>query len=160
MGSVCLLLSHVWLFATPWTVACQAPLSMEFSRQEYLGGLPCPSPGDLPDLEIEPRCPALQMEPRGKPQTVQSKEQRGLAPPLSAPGPGESVVTRFTQTLYFKAVFGSQKLKGRQVISQTPCRCPAVHGTRRHGRPRRAVHLYNWWSSMHASAPPRAHGSH
>ena len=37
-------LSHVWLFATPWTAACQAPLSMEFSRQEYWSGLPFPSP--------------------------------------------------------------------------------------------------------------------
>ena len=50
---VCML-SHVWLFTTPWTVACQAPLSMEFSRQEYWSGLPFPSPGDLPDPEIEP----------------------------------------------------------------------------------------------------------
>ena len=42
-------LSHVWLFATPWTVACQAPLSMEFPRQEYWSGLPFPFPGHLPD---------------------------------------------------------------------------------------------------------------
>ena len=44
----CAVLSHfsrVWLFATPWTVACQAPLSMEFARQEYWSGLPFPSPG-------------------------------------------------------------------------------------------------------------------
>ena len=38
----------------PWTVACQAPLSVEFSRQEYLSGLPFPSPGDLPDPGIKP----------------------------------------------------------------------------------------------------------
>ena len=44
----------VRLFATPWTVACQAPLSMGFSRQEYWSGLPCPSPGDLPDPGIRP----------------------------------------------------------------------------------------------------------
>ena len=43
------LLSRVRLFATPWTVAYKAPLSMEFSRQEYRSGLPFPSPGDLPD---------------------------------------------------------------------------------------------------------------
>ena len=42
------LLSHVWLFVIPWTVARQAPLSMGFSRQEYWSGLPFPSPGDLP----------------------------------------------------------------------------------------------------------------
>ena len=47
--------SHVWLFATPWTVAHQAPLSMGFSRKEYLSGLPCPPPGDLPNLGIEPK---------------------------------------------------------------------------------------------------------
>ena len=45
--------SHVRLFATPWTVACQVPLSMEFSRQEYWSGLPFPSPGDLPDPGIK-----------------------------------------------------------------------------------------------------------
>ena len=64
-------LSHVWLFATPWTVAYQAPLSMRFSRQEYWNGLPFPSPGDLPDSGIEPWSPALQAdaltsEPPGK----------------------------------------------------------------------------------------------
>ena len=53
-------LSHVWLFATPWTVAHQAPPSMGFSRQEYWSGFPFPSPGDLPDPGIEPRSPALQ----------------------------------------------------------------------------------------------------
>ena len=46
------MLSSVWLFATPWTVACQVPLSMGFSRQEYLSGLPFPSIGDLPDPGI------------------------------------------------------------------------------------------------------------
>ena len=39
---------------TPWTVACQAPLSLGFSRQEYWSGLPCPPPGDLPNPEIKP----------------------------------------------------------------------------------------------------------
>ena len=52
-------LSHVRIFAAQWTVARQAPLSMGFSRQEYWGGLPFPSPGDLPDLGIEPRTPLL-----------------------------------------------------------------------------------------------------
>ena len=47
-------LSHVWLFATLWLIAHQAPLSMEFSRQEYWSGLPFPSPGDLPHPGIEP----------------------------------------------------------------------------------------------------------
>ena len=59
-------------FVTPWTVAHQALLSMEFSRQEYFSGLPFPSPGDLPHPGIEPGSPALQSdslpsEPPGKP---------------------------------------------------------------------------------------------
>ena len=53
------LLGYVWLFATPWTVAYRAPLSMGFSKQEYWSGLPFPSPGDLPDPGIEPGSPAL-----------------------------------------------------------------------------------------------------
>ena len=64
-------LSRVRLFATPWTVTHQAPLSMGFSRQEYWSDLPFPSPGDLPNPGIEPRSPALQAdaltsEPPGK----------------------------------------------------------------------------------------------
>ena len=54
------MLSHfscVQLFATPWTVARQALLSMALSRQEYWSGLPCPPPGDLPDPGIEPMTP-------------------------------------------------------------------------------------------------------
>ena len=68
------LLSHVQLFATLWTVAYQAPPSMEFCRQEYWSGLPFPSPGDLPDPGTKPGSPALQAnslpsEPPGKPQS-------------------------------------------------------------------------------------------
>ena len=48
-------LRHVWLFVTTWTVACQAPLSMGFSRQKYWSGFPFPTPGDLPDPGIKPR---------------------------------------------------------------------------------------------------------
>ena len=65
-------------FATPWTVAYQAPLSMGFLKQEYWSGLPFPSPGDLPDPGIEPTFPAASAlaggfftpEPPGKPETV------------------------------------------------------------------------------------------
>ena len=46
--------SHIWLFATMWTVAGQPPLSMGFSRQEYRSGLPCNPPGDLPGSGIKP----------------------------------------------------------------------------------------------------------
>ena len=51
--------SCLTLFATQWTVALQAPLSMGFSRQEYCSGLPCPLPEDLPDLGIKPMSLAL-----------------------------------------------------------------------------------------------------
>ena len=54
------MLSHVQFYAIPWTIACQAPLSMGFSRQDYWSGLPCPFPGDLPNPGVEPRSPALQ----------------------------------------------------------------------------------------------------
>ena len=72
-------LSRVRLFATPWTVARQAPLSMGFSRQEHWRGLPFPPPGDPPNPSIEPGSPALQAEsllsePPGQP----SKHTRPL----------------------------------------------------------------------------------
>ena len=53
------LLSRVWLFVIPWTVAHQDPPSMEFSKQEYWSGLPFPSLGDLPDPGIKSASPAL-----------------------------------------------------------------------------------------------------
>ena len=76
--------SRVRLFVTPWTVAYQAPPSMGFSRQEYWGGLPFPSPGDLPDPGIEPRSPTLQAdsllsEPPGKP-LIFTSEVKSLSP--------------------------------------------------------------------------------
>ena len=56
------MLNRDWLFAALWTAAHQAALSMEFSRQEYWSGLPCPPAGDLPDPRIEHRSPALQAD--------------------------------------------------------------------------------------------------
>ena len=53
---------HVQLSATLWTVDCQVPLSMGFSRQEYWSGLPCPTLGDLPDPGMKPVSPALQTD--------------------------------------------------------------------------------------------------
>ena len=84
-------LSRVWLFVTPWTVACQAPLSMVFARQEYWSGLPFPTPGDLPDPGIELESPALAgwfftAEPPRKPSmrwytpTDTHSRERALAP--------------------------------------------------------------------------------
>ena len=62
-------------FVTQWTVACQAPLSKGFPRQEYWSGLPFASPGDLPDSEDEPASPVLAgrfftTEPPGKPKKL------------------------------------------------------------------------------------------
>ena len=58
MSCCCLVANLVRLFAIPWAVAHQAPLSMGFPRQEYWSGLPYPSPGNLPDSGIEPASPA------------------------------------------------------------------------------------------------------
>ena len=66
--------------ATPWTVVCQAPLFMEFSRQEYRSGFPFPSPGDLPNPMIELGSPALQTDslpsepPQKSPKSVALKQ--------------------------------------------------------------------------------------
>ena len=72
------LLGHVQLFATPWTVAHQAPLSMGFFRQEYWSGFPFPSPGDLPDPGVESTSPVsaggfFTTEPPGKPMKLGHK---------------------------------------------------------------------------------------
>ena len=73
-------LSHICLFETLWTVACQAPLSMGFSRQEYWSELPFPSPGNLPNPGTEPastvspapQADSLPAEPLGKPSVCMS----------------------------------------------------------------------------------------
>ena len=81
--SVCLcMLSHfgcVQLFAMPWTAACQAPLSIGFSKQECWSGLPCPPPGDLPNQGIEPGSPPLKAE---------SLQLKDSAFRILLPGPG------------------------------------------------------------------------
>ena len=77
LGSLCFqfgacVFGHIRLFVTPWPVACQAPLSLGFCRQDYLSRLLFPPPEDLPDPGIEPTSPALAggfftTEPPGKP---------------------------------------------------------------------------------------------
>ena len=74
--------SDAQLFVIQWTIACQAPLSMGFSRQEYWSGLPCSPPGDLPNPGIKPTFPTLQAdsspsEPPGKPQWNITHPQKG-----------------------------------------------------------------------------------
>ena len=102
------MLSHfscIRLCATPWTVACQPPLSMGFSRQEYWSGLPCPLPGDLssqgsndlPNPEIEPRSPTLQadslpVDPQGKPKNTGVGSQSLLQRIFLAQEPNRSLL--------------------------------------------------------------------
>ena len=69
------LLSHVQLLVTPWTVACQTPLSMGILQTRNWSGLPCPPPRDFPNPGIKPRSPTLQAdsllsEPPGKPKNT------------------------------------------------------------------------------------------
>ena len=82
---VCVLrcFSHVRLCVMPWTIACQAPLSMGFSRQEYWSGLPCPPLGDLPDPGIEPVTLCLQHQQAGS---------LPIAPRKPLPGSTSSIV--------------------------------------------------------------------
>ena len=70
--------SHTYLFATPWTVARQAPLSLGFSRQEYWSGLPFPPPGDLPDPGIELVSPMSPASAGGFFTTSANWESQGL----------------------------------------------------------------------------------
>ena len=76
-------LSHAQLFVTLWSVDCQAPLSMEFPKQEYWNGLPFPPPRDLYNLGIKLTSPALAgrfftTEPPGKPPIFTTKDQHYL----------------------------------------------------------------------------------
>ena len=97
---LCCLLSHVRLFATPWTAAHQAPLSMGFSRQEYRGELPCPPAGHLPILRLlHSQVDSLPTEPFGSPVSTDGKGSfRALLFPLLSPGGGNSSCTWFMAT--------------------------------------------------------------
>ena len=100
-GSLCMLscLSHVQLFATLWTVAHQAPLSMGFSKQEYWNGLSCPPPGDLSHPGIEPTSlmsPALAgrfftVAPPGKPFRLLRDSDMKLRPEMMSKSKEKSV---------------------------------------------------------------------
>ena len=91
--------SSIQLFVTPWTVACQAPLSMKFSRQEYWSGLPFPSLGDHPDPGIEPVSLVSSVlagrffstAPPGKPSAKSLQSCPTLCDPMDCSLPGFSV---------------------------------------------------------------------
>ena len=88
----------VWLFVTPWTVACQAPPSMGFSRHEYWSGLPLPSPRDLPDPGMEARSPALQTD--FLPPELPGKPRVAIGRCLNIPGILRSLFYVLGRTLY------------------------------------------------------------
>ena len=106
------LLSHVQLFVTPWTIQ-----KLEFSRLEYWSGQPFPSPGDLPNPEIQPRSPALQAdpllaEPQGKPKNTgvgSLSFSRGVFPTQEL----NHSVLHCRQILYQLSYWGSQPLDTR-----------------------------------------------
>ena len=114
--------SHVQLFATPRTVACQAPLSMGLSRQDYWSGLPFPFPGDLPNPGIEPGSPALQAD------SLPSEPQGGF--PLSQyhKYPSVSTISRikilFSDLKSTFLVFKSQQ--SRLILSKYPFSHPSA----------------------------------
>ena len=104
LGVYACLLSRVQLFITPGTVICQAPLSMEFSRQEkYWSGLPCSPPGDFPDSGIELVSSASPESARGFFTT-----SRGGSAKNTQPSPVSS---------YWRAIFISQEGSGCQYFS-------------------------------------------
>ena len=86
-SAVCMLSCFNWVqhFVTTWTVACQAPLFMGFSRQEYWSGLPFPPPGDFPNPGIKPESPPLQAdslpaEPPGEPKFSEITTEDSTSP--------------------------------------------------------------------------------
>ena len=117
------LLSRFWPFATPWTVAHQAPPSMGFSRQEYWRGLPLPSPGNLPDPGIEPRSPTLQAdaltsEPPGKPQS-ESESHSVVSDSLWPHGPHHGILqARTLEWVAFLFFIGSSQPRDQSQLSR------------------------------------------
>ena len=105
------------------TVACQAPQSVEFSRQEYWSGLPFPSPGDLPNPEIEPGSPTLQAdalpsEPPGDPAKLVATESRISALSwLSCPGQGPAELSEVSVSMELESQEGIHPVSGDKVQS-------------------------------------------
>ena len=113
---VCVSVTQLCLiFAIPWILACQIPLSMEFSRQKYWSGLLFPSPGDLPDPGIGPRSPALQAD--------SLPESQGL--------PGNSLGYFSDAYLNWRVPFGSVQI---HPTTSSPHHCPGVQ-----------VHTFHLW---------------
>ena len=146
--------SHVQLFATPWTVACQAPLSTGFSRQEYWNGLPCPPPGDFPYPGIEPMSPVLKADSlllsyreapispsvhfssvaQSCPNSLQPHESQHARPPCSSPSPGVHPDLCALSWWCHPAISSS-------VVSSSSCPIPSQHQS-----------LFQWVNSSHKVA--------
>ena len=108
-------LSSVRFFATPWTVAYQAPPSMGFSRQEYWNGLPFPSPGDLPDSGIEPGSPAFQADalasqPPGNPKSTSNIHRKNSCLSWSS----NTLVTWYQELTHWKRHWCWKRLKAKE----------------------------------------------
>ena len=131
---------------TPWTLAHQAPLSMEFSRQEYWSGLPFPSPEDLPDPGIKPWSPALQADSLplthlGKPQSGkiaqgQNSQWVRVHSPFTAPATPscppymQHIIKVDSMGILAFHSQGSMSLdKSQPVSSSGKCQCTYNHGT-------------------------------
>ena len=101
---------------TPWTVARQAPLSMEFSRQEYWSGNALPSPGDLPDPGIEPGSPVLQADSLPSKPPVSSKLEMGVnlkrRLQVTSPGGGGKALFKIRRELQFGICNCGKSLQG------------------------------------------------
>ena len=125
---------------TPWTVACQAPLSTKFSRQEYWRGLPFPSPGNLPDLGVKSGSPALQVDSLpSKPPKKKKKEEVAqlcstLCDPTDCSLPGSSIHGIFqARVLEWVAVSFSRESSQPRDLTQVSCiagRCFKLWATR------------------------------
>ena len=123
------LLSHAQLFATPWIVAYQAPPSIGFSRQEYWSGLPFPSPGDLPNPEIEPwsftlQADTLPSKPPGKPISFlgwPNTAENSSYWHSRAPNLGPSCLSDYVLHSIFSQASYTQLLSSKQTSPQTIC---------------------------------------
>ena len=120
----CLLsrLSRVWLFATPWTIARQASLSMEYSRQEYWSGLPCPPPSFWPRIEaVSPHWQAdsFPLSNWGSPTVAFTYFQNISIPPNKTPCPLSNVCPFPTESFFlFFYFFGQEELKKKVSVFQ------------------------------------------
>ena len=128
--------SGLWLFAIPWLIVLQAPLSMEFSRQEYWSGFPFPSPEDLPDLGIKPRSPTLQADslPSEPPQKYmlnrkRNEDRTGRAKKWEKTFHSRSKFHSYKRIVH-RTVFTSILILSGDVL-QSPERC-VVRGFSRH----------------------------